>query len=120
LCYNSVARQVSNVKFSTTLIKGEKMEKELKIIAQCFERKLQGQGWGESMLGDCLILEKAQKTKYVAFEDLTYALQYGLKIEENSARKLRASLIDSILKGELVVPGFKLKEENQIVFVAQN
>lgn len=95
------------------------MEKELKIIADCFERKLQGQGWGESMLGDCLIIEKAEKTKYVAFEDLTYALQYGLKIEENAARKLRASLVNSLLKGEFVVPGFKLKDKNQAVFVAQ-
>lgn len=96
------------------------MEKELKIIADCFERKLQGQGWGESMLGDCLIIEKADKTKYVAFEDLTYPLQYGLKIEENAARKLRASLVTSLLKGEFVVPGFKLKDKNQAVFVAQN
>lgn len=96
------------------------MEKELNVIANCFDKKLQGQGWGETMLGDCLIVEKSDKTKYVAFEDITYALQYGLRIEESEARALRTKLVQQLLEGSLRVPGFVLKESNSITFVKQN
>lgn len=86
------------------------MKKEAQIFADCFNRKLQGQGWGESMLSDCLIVQKGTTRKYVAFEDLTYALQYGLNVQETSARKLRQDLVAKLLTLDFTVPGFRVEK----------